>query len=103
VASIRRDEALVALLLRHEADPNIQDELGQTPLHFACSGGQKAIVVLLLQHHADPKVENKLNCTPYQAAIQNRHHEVASLLLKHPSDIAKSKLMQGNKASSFHR
>jgi len=46
---------VVKLLLEHGADPNVQDDEGETPLHHAAAWRDNVdIVRLLLEHGADP-------------------------------------------------
>jgi len=45
----------VRLLLEHGADPNIQNEYGDTPLHKAAYNGHVDVVKLLLEHGRRPK------------------------------------------------
>ncbi|KAG4430998.1 hypothetical protein IFR05_013526 [Cadophora sp. M221] len=57
------------LLLRHEADPNITDDKGMTPLHYACEfEGSQDIVRTLLAAGADCKVLDKMGRSPLQRA-----------------------------------
>jgi ankyrin repeat protein len=44
----RGDERVVRLLLENDAEPNFEDEGGQTPLSRAIEGGSVAVVQLLL-------------------------------------------------------
>ena len=46
-------------LLEHGADPNIQDKLGGTPLHYAAfRGANVEIINVLLDAGADPRIKN---------------------------------------------
>ena len=45
---------LAKLLLEHEADPNIPDLNGKTPLLVSVSQGSAKLVSLLIQHGANP-------------------------------------------------
>jgi ankyrin repeat protein len=49
---------IVELLLKSQADPNVQQSDGNTPLHLACFKGDEITVELLLRHAADPNVPN---------------------------------------------
>jgi hypothetical protein len=40
------------LLASHNADPNLKDEEGKTPLHYACANGHRTSTVCLLNHGA---------------------------------------------------
>jgi hypothetical protein len=53
---------LVNLLLKHHANPNVQNDEGNTPLHFACQHPTRdvGVVELLLKHGATPNILNLL-------------------------------------------
>jgi cytohesin len=77
------------------ADPNIQDKVGNTPLHDAAKSGSPDVVKLLLEHGADPNIQNKVGNTPLHYAakyswlnVALRHDplEVVKLLLEHGAD-----------------
>ena len=54
----------IKILLAHGANPNIQDELGMTPLHMAaCVESAKAIKILLA-HGANPNIQDKYGRRP---------------------------------------
>ena len=57
------------LLLRHGADANALDLLGQTPLHYeAIWNGDTATTKLLIKLGADPNVVDKNGNTPLSLA-----------------------------------
>jgi cytohesin len=64
-------------------DPNIQDENGETPLHYAAWEGRLKVVKLLLEHGADPNVQDKDGETPLHLAAWDGHLDVVELLLEH--------------------
>lgn len=53
------DNKLIKALLKHEADPNAQDDNGNTPLHYAAHNGDIECVELLLAHNANPHITNR--------------------------------------------
>ena len=59
----------VSLLLEHRAATDLQDEDGDTALHFALSGGENECVKLLLKSHANPNVKDKAGRTPLSFAL----------------------------------
>jgi ankyrin repeat protein len=67
-------------------DPNVQDDLGWTPLHRAASGGYLKVVELLLEHDADPNVQDNDGWTPLHYAVKGFHVDVVRVLLDHGAD-----------------
>mmetsp|Transcript_10737 Transcript_10737/g.44640 ORF Transcript_10737/g.44640 Transcript_10737/m.44640 type:complete len:309 (-) Transcript_10737:366-1292(-) len=58
---------LAAALLRYGADPNLRDDSGNTPLHYACGSCDVAVARLLTRAGADTTVENGDGRTPGDA------------------------------------
>jgi len=54
---------VVNFLLKNGADPNVQDDRGQTPLHLAMPLGASSVVVALLNHGADEAIKDNNNQT----------------------------------------
>ncbi len=52
------------LLLAADANPNLPDAIGDTPLHFAASLNKADLVELLLANHADPNLPDARGQTP---------------------------------------
>ena len=84
----------MSLLLDNGADPNVPDNFGTTPLHFAVTGGKTDLVRLLLSHAADPNiaaVRPDITCHPLHATCRNLkepiHYEVVKLLLEYNADV----------------
>ena len=57
-ASYNCNEVSVRLLIKHNANPNLQENSGWTALMGASSRGHKEIVQLLLDHNADIDLKN---------------------------------------------
>jgi hypothetical protein len=76
------DYVTARILLEHQANPNVQDWEGKTPLHYAACNGNSDMVVLLLGYNANPLIRckhfgrNIYNLTPLEAARQRlkKHH-----------------------------
>jgi len=73
------DAALVALLLEHGADPNIQDWSGKTPLHHAVTKNRQ-LVTLLLAHAPNLAAQSRDGETPVQYARRLQKRAVVRLL-----------------------
>lgn len=70
------------LLFNTKTDPNIQDELGKTPLHYAVSLGGKKIVELLLQNSKISRNIADKDCkTPLDYARELKNKDIEALLL----------------------
>mmetsp|Transcript_57966 Transcript_57966/g.84792 ORF Transcript_57966/g.84792 Transcript_57966/m.84792 type:complete len:275 (+) Transcript_57966:100-924(+) len=57
--SQEKREEMLELLIAYGADPNIQDKLGNTPLHYASALGYVHSILRLLQVGADCRIQNK--------------------------------------------
>lgn len=74
-------ERLKHLLMHEYANPSKEDDLRQTPLHFAAHHGREEVVTILLQAGADA---NAAGCgrTPLHAAAYGGHTSVVRMLLE---------------------
>lgn len=71
IASMRGDIVLVKLLLEKGTKVNAKNELGETPLHFACEMGRGEVVKYLVEHaDADITIKDTCGRTPlHEAAL----------------------------------
>ena len=58
------NENICKLLLDHNADVNIKDTIGWTPLHRCALMGYENLCRLLLEHNADVNIQGKDGSTP---------------------------------------
>ena len=73
---------MVKLLIEKGAHVNIQDESGNTPLHYAAANGKKDTVKFLLEKSADPGVVNVKEQKAIDYANIKGFNEITGLLLK---------------------
>ncbi|MCJ1403803.1 hypothetical protein MMC11_007026 [Xylographa trunciseda] len=83
LAVIIGNEALVELLLNHEADVNIQHKLYGTAFHVASERGYEAVSKVLINNGADVNALDWFYRTPLDVAIVKGHEGIIQLLLKH--------------------
>lgn len=82
------DNKWIDLMLKKGADPNAQDDMGNTPLHYAAQNGDMECVKLLLKNNANPQIINSYKKNPLCDinALDHQHPlELYELLLKHKS------------------
>ncbi|WP_294205071.1 ankyrin repeat domain-containing protein [uncultured Chryseobacterium sp.] len=78
--SVKYNKELVQYILNKNADPNIADATGATPLFWAVKFGNKELVELLLQHKADKTIKDEMGMTPFEYALQTNNQEIINLL-----------------------
>ncbi|MBL0743846.1 ankyrin repeat domain-containing protein [Chryseolinea lacunae] len=79
-AAAAHSNAIVTLLLEHQANPNVRQQGGVTPLHEAAHHGELEMTTLLLKYGADAKAKSDDGKTPYDMALEKGHDNIAALL-----------------------
>ena len=79
-------------LLSLGADPNIQNNLGETALHQAADNSQAKLVKLLLKHKANPNIQQNGNYytdgnTPLHQSAFKGDEKIVSILVSHGADV----------------
>ncbi len=77
---------IVNALLQNGADPNIPDNLGNSPLNIAVYSGIPSIVDLLLQKGANPNIPDNLGKRPLNIAVHSGIPSIVDLLLQKGAD-----------------
>jgi hypothetical protein len=86
-ASDNSQYTLVQLLLEYEADPNAQQNDGDTPLHHAAFRGDIKMLRILLQNSAEVnKVNYMFGRTPLHYAADCGHIDAVRLMLEYGGD-----------------
>ena len=67
---------VVQLLLDRGAEPNMADQNGMTPLHYAAFKGHKDVVQLLLERGAEQNMAAQKGFTPLHLAAFGAHKDV---------------------------
>ncbi|WET47491.1 ankyrin repeat domain-containing protein [Chryseobacterium indologenes] len=80
--SVKYNKKLVEDLLKKNADPNIADDTGATPLFWAVKFGNKELIELLLQYKADKSIKDSMGMTPFEYALQTHKEDIINLLKK---------------------
>ena len=71
---------LIRMLLDHDADPNVTQAGGWTPLHQAAAHGREAIAQALLDHGASLTAKSEDGRTPLEMARAKGHEGLEALL-----------------------
>ena len=84
LAANKENESMLKILIEQSnADVNVCDCAGTTPLHLAVSKGRTNIVQFLLEHGACVDALNGKVATPLHLAAGEGKHEIAQLLLNY--------------------
>lgn len=78
--SIRYNKDLAEHLLKRNANPNIADGTGTTPLFWAVKSGNKELVELLLKYKADKTIKDSMGMTPFEYALKTDNKEIINIL-----------------------
>ncbi|ROI01177.1 ankyrin repeat domain-containing protein [Chryseobacterium sp. G0240] len=78
--SVKYNKELIESLLKKNADPNIADATGYTPLFWAVKFGNKELVELLLRYKADKSKKDSMGMTPFEYALSTNNKEIINLL-----------------------
>jgi ankyrin repeat protein len=78
---------MTRMLLEREAEVNVAQEGGWTPLHQAAAHGQTDIIELLLERGARLDAVSGDGRTPLRMAEEGKHHKAVELLQKHAAGV----------------
>lgn len=78
--AVKYNKELIEYLLKKNADPNIADSTGSTPLFWAVKFGNKELVELLLKYKADQSIKDSQGMTPFEYALQTNNKDLINLL-----------------------
>ncbi|XP_063706321.1 ankyrin repeat and sterile alpha motif domain-containing protein 1B [Culicoides brevitarsis] len=67
--------------LRRGPGPNVQDQCGNSALHYAAMKGHSDIARLLLSYDANPNLPDNRGSTPLHIAAWGGYHEIVTMLL----------------------
>ena len=103
IALRRRSSNWVGYLLAHDADPNLADKNGDTPLIIGARLGFSEGVARLLMARALVDKQNKLGETPLIVASQARQAGIVRMLLEAGADPDKADHAAGYSARDYAR
>lgn len=87
---------IVQLLIDNNADMEIQDKDGRTPLHFAVSSGLTEAVQILTEKGANVMAQDSMNKeTPLHMACEKGYDAGVSILLNKDTDVVNAKTNSG--------
>jgi E3 ubiquitin-protein ligase mind-bomb len=73
---------VIKVLLRYNANVEIEDKDGDRSVHHASFGDEPSVIVALAQAHADLNARNKRRQTPLHIAVNKGHIQVVKTLLE---------------------
>ena len=78
---------IVRLLLDHNADVNLPNEVHETPLDWASKSGDLELSQLLVQRGADVHCRTNIDWTPIQRASHHGHLNIVQFLIDSGADV----------------
>jgi len=85
-AAVEDHEAIVKILLETGADPDIQNDHGDSALMIAVCWRSEPNVKVLLESHADPNIKNDVGDTALTLAARKSNETVVKMLLESNAD-----------------
>ena len=64
------------LVEEYSCDPNALDDVGSTPLHWACHSSTDIVKYLVLKRHCDPACRNRYASTPLHWACRSKQPDI---------------------------
>lgn len=77
---INYDKNLVLKILQKNANPNIKDENGITPLIWAVKMGNQELVAILLKYKADKNIIDNYGKSAFEYAIASKNEIIINIL-----------------------
>ncbi|VDI19545.1 Hypothetical predicted protein [Mytilus galloprovincialis] len=87
VASYHGYDKIVAYLIRHGANVNTQNYIGNTPLKLAATKCHFNIVKMLVEHKANINIRNNEGSASVSAACYHDNDEIVAYLIEHGANI----------------
>ncbi len=102
IAAARSDALYLRVILQEDdANPNLQDRRGNTPLIIAAGRGWVQGVEILLRYRANANLANASGETPLIRAVQAHNIEIATALLKAGADPDRTDNISGKSARDY--
>lgn len=94
-------EDMIPLLLEHNADPNVVDEEGRTPLHYCVEFNKRRAAQDLLNKNAEKETPNKAGETALYLAIRRKKAELVEVLLRAGAVVDRKNMPRTSKDIEF--
>lgn len=78
--------SVVRVLLQFNANVNIRDQLGNSPLHWAAEGNKSEVARILIAGRADINAQDRNGLTPLMKATQANQSNMVEMLLREKAD-----------------
>jgi len=101
IVAKRGDAVYLRFLLQKQANPNLQDGRGNTPLIVAVNAGFVEAIKILVLYKANVNMGNASGETPLIRAVQLRNAEMVRTLLEAGADPDKADLLAGMSARDY--
>jgi uncharacterized protein len=77
--AVKGNVSLADILLKNNADPNISDSAGMTPLLYAIQFKNRELIQLLIKYKADKNLKDKDGKSPFEYAVATKDQEIINL------------------------